>query len=93
MDYCKGHPDVRHTDAAGKGCGGQLAITGDGYTQLPEGFGFESTGRDAGRFVIDCKRWPSYSGFCLKCGTSGTFLRIDRKGRKHRVRTKHRVPA
>ena len=70
MEKCKGFPDVRHVD-----CGGQLSIDGEGYTQLPMGFGFAGTGK----FVVDAVRYPTYTGFCMKCRKSGHFVRIDRK--------------
>lgn len=79
---CKGHPDVRHV-----GCGGQLAISGEGYRQLPTGFGFGEAGtKDQGKFVIDVVRYPTYGGFCLKCRAEGDFVRIDKKGKKVRTR-------
>lgn len=69
MLKCKGHPDVRHVD-----CGGQIAIEGEGYIQLPSGFGF-----DGPRFVVDAVRCPAYKGFCMKCSAEGMFARQDRK--------------
>ena len=86
LQYCKGHPDVRHVDIDGGGCHGQLAITGDGYYQMPAGVGFPASGRDVGRFVIDTVRYPTYHGFCLKCGAKGQFIRLDAKPTRHRIR-------
>ena len=73
MLKCSGFPDVRHSD-----CGGQLAIDGKGYVQLPSGFGFADTAKGQ-RFVVDVVRYPAYSGFCLKCRAEGMFARTDRK--------------
>jgi hypothetical protein len=65
---CSGFPDVRCE------CGGQLAVGGEGYVQLPTGFGFAGS-----KFVVDAKRYPAYSGFCLKCSKSGMFVRTDKQ--------------
>lgn len=73
---CKGHPAVRHVD-----CGGQIAIGGEGYRQLPIGFG----GSESGKFVIDVIRYPTYSGFCLKCKAEGDFIRIDKEPTTKRI--------
>ena len=45
-----------------------------GYVQLPSGFGF-----DGSKFVVDAVRYPAYSGYCMKCGAEGMFVRTDRK--------------
>ncbi len=76
---CKGHPDVRHVDHAirGRDCNGQLMIDGDGWVQLPTGFGFRGS-----KFVVDGIRYPAYSGACLKCGAKGMFVRVDKKGKQ-----------
>ena len=73
METCKGFPDVRHVD-----CGGQLAIDGEGYVQLPTGFGFADTPKGQ-RFVVDAVRYPAYRGWCMKCHIEGMFVRKDRK--------------
>lgn len=76
--HCKGHPNVRHTD---NNCNGQIASDGEGWVDLPEGFGFPDGSSD---FVVDCKRYKTYQGFCMKCQTSGTFIRTDKKPRSIR---------
>ena len=65
---CSGHPDVRCE------CGGQLAIDGEGYVQLPSGLGFVGS-----KFVVDYVRYPAYKGFCMKCHKEGMFVRTDKK--------------
>lgn len=71
---CKGHPDVRHSDNQ---CNGQIAVGGEGWVKMPTGFGFKGK-----KFVVDAIKYPAYSGFCLKCGADGMFIRTDRKGKK-----------
>ena len=73
INRCKGHPAVQHVD-----CGGQLAISGEGYIDVPHGLGFD----DTTRLVADTIRYPSYSGFCMGCQTKGLFVRIDKQSRK-----------
>lgn len=75
MLKCSGFPNVRHLD-----CGGQLAIDGEGYIQLPTGLGFAGT-----KFVVDVVRYPAYSGFCMKCQAEGMFARTDRKPKAKRT--------
>lgn len=77
MEQCKGHPDVRHVK-----CGGQISIDGEGWVDLPVGFGFAN-----GKFVVDAARYKTYIGFCMKCEKEGTFIRIDKK-----PTAKRRVP-
>lgn len=77
MLTCSGFPDVRCE------CGGQLAIDGEGFVQLPSGFGFADTPRGS-RFVVDSMRYPAYSGWCMKCHKEGMFARTDRKPTPHR---------
>jgi len=66
---CSGHPDVRCE------CGGQLMIDGEGWVELPFGFGFS----DKGKFVVDVARYSTYRGYCEKCRHKGTFIRSDQK--------------
>ncbi len=86
MLKCKGHPDVRHCD-----CGGQIAVSGHGYQDLPEGFGFPDYGNHVGHFVVDLRRYKIYEGFCSKCKASGCFIRTDQKPK--RIRKKLKVSA
>lgn len=67
--HCKGNKDVRHVD-----CGGQLAICGEGVYSMPLGFGFKGS-----KFVVDKAEYKGYSGFCMKCGAEGIFIRKDIK--------------
>lgn len=57
-------------------CGGDLAIDGDGWVQLPIGMGFDDTG-----FRIDACRYKAWSGFCMKCYVKGMFIIAGRKGK------------
>jgi hypothetical protein len=77
---------VRH-----EGCGGELYIGGSGTVDLPTGFGFDAADPEPNRFVVDCVRCKTYSGFCGKCGASGTFVRVDQKPTSIRKRTRHVV--
>ena len=74
---CAGFPDVRCE------CGGQLAIDGEGYVQLPTGLGFAEVHGKA-KFVVDALRYPAYSGWCMKCHKKGMFIRTDREPRSIR---------
>ena len=77
MLTCSGFPDV-HCQ-----CGGQLAIGGEGYVQLPMGFGFDCASN--GKFVVDVVRYPAYSGWCMKCRKEGMFVRTDHKPKSVRT--------
>lgn len=90
--YCKGHPDVRHVASKGAGCGGEVAVGGAGTLALPLGFGFDSSDeKNRGHFVVDRAVYKTYSGFCMKCGASGTFVRRDQRPKVERKRTGHKV--
>ncbi len=54
---------VRHVN-----CGGQLSIGGEGWMELPFGFGFRGS-----KFVVDKIRFKTYDGFCMKCQADGLF--------------------
>jgi len=77
MLKCSGFPDVRCS------CGGELFIDGEGYIQLPTGFGFADT-KGGSRFVVDSIRYPAYHGWCSKCKLEGMFARTDRKPKANR---------
>jgi hypothetical protein len=78
MLKCSGFPNVRCS------CGGAIHSDGDGYIQLPIGFGFS----EGGQFVVDVVRYPAYHGFCDRCKKEGMFARTDRKPKA--IRTKPR---
>jgi len=80
MEQCQGHTDVRHV-----GCGGQLAIDGEGEFRMPLGFGFR---QGAKGFVVDRVVYKFYRGFCLKCKKDGDFIRKDVKPRMDTVSPK-----
>ena len=75
---CCGFPDVRHVD-----CGGALWIDGEGWIELPTGFGY----RDGDpRFEVSTRRLKTYRGCCERCRKSGTFIRADKRSTKGRTR-------
>lgn len=76
---CEGFPDVRHCE-----CGGEIAVAGQGWVELPHGFGFPTSGPKAGKFVVDTVRYKTYAGFCMKCKAEGDFIRTDQKPAKRR---------
>lgn len=80
MLECHGHPDVRHT-----GCGGQIAVCGEGAYRVPIGFGFR---QGVVGFVVDRVVYKTYNGFCLKCKAEGDFIRSDVKPKHDTVKPK-----